>query len=642
MDKAARLADNINKLSKITPDIALRLQYHDTSDTEYAQTRKGEENLLKDGRPVHSNYSAEKEAQKWFASLDLDGVDVVYVYGVGLGYYYDALKPWLEEHPHHYAVFLEDDMSILTRLLETERGSRILDDKQVQLHYFHDFQQGNAMFEWVTWYFVGLHPEVTALDMYHREKAQQTVELKRKLLHSLVSKEAAIGEYMRFGASFYHNYYANALHLPQAYHANKLFGKFKGVPAIICGAGPSLNKNFDVLRTLGDRALILAGGSSLNALSKKDFLPHFAGGIDPNLPQYERLMSNHAFEVPFFYRGRMHHKAFDTIHGPRLYVNGTGGYFVSDWLEHKLGIADDTFVDEGHNVINFLVYVAMKLGCSPIILVGMDLAFTGMQSYASGVVGDASVKEDEILDARDLESGAFLREDIHGKPLYTLWKWVKESQWVSEFAEEFKEDTQLINATEGGLGFEGIPNMTLEEVAKRYLKTPEDLYGRVHTEINEADLPEVSLDKVVESLAELRQGLEECIEYCDGFCDEIDKMENLVKKGKSTPPNLQTGKAAFYDVELKQHPIFQCVLSPLCATKAKMLERRGHQIRYDWSLRSERERKLEQLKLNREKTLFVAQAARVNLQILDEVMTRHQEDTHQDLSAYFNAHKEKV
>ena len=48
--------------------------------------------------------------------------------------------------------------------------------------------------------------------------------------------------------------------------------------------------------------------------------PHFAAGIDPNSAQYDRLSTNTAFEVPFFYRNRLFHQAFKTIHGPRLYA----------------------------------------------------------------------------------------------------------------------------------------------------------------------------------------------------------------------------------------------------------------------------------------------------------------------------------
>ena len=43
------------------------------------------------------------------------------------------------------------------------------------------------------------------------------------------------------------------------------------------------------------------------------------------------------------------------------------------------------------------------MGCSPLIFVGMDLAFTDMKAYAKGVVADASVEEQKILQGGDFD-----------------------------------------------------------------------------------------------------------------------------------------------------------------------------------------------------------------------------------------------
>ena len=390
---------NVEKFSKILPEVALRLQYIDPSPVSFCKTRKDELNLTREvgGKPhyYHSNVNAKAEAEKWFKSLELRYVEVLYIYGVGLGYYYDAAKKWLKEDPGRYIVFIEDDMAVLHRLLETEKGGEILDDQQVQLHYFQDMQTSQSMLVWLTWYFIQMHPEVSALQYYAREREEFFSQLKIKIVQDAVMRESISGEYMRFGRSFYRNFYANMLQLPDSGHANKMFGQFKGVPAIICGAGPSLNKNFDLLKTLSERALIFSGGSSLNALSHRGMIPHFGAGIDPNPPQLERLMTNFGFEVPFFYRNRMYHRAFRAIHGDRLYLNGAGGYRVATWFERKLGIQGMS-VDEGHNVINMSIDVARNLGCDPIILVGMDLAYTGMRSYAEGVLPKSKRKISSI------------------------------------------------------------------------------------------------------------------------------------------------------------------------------------------------------------------------------------------------------
>ena len=143
-------------------------------------------------------------------------------------------------------------------------------------------------------------------------------------------------------------------------------------------------------------------------MNAADIEPHFAAGIDPNSPQYLRLLHNTSFETPYFYRGRMHHPAFRLIHGPRLYINGGGGYDTPEWFEEHLGIASEV-VDEGHNVVNFCTSLAYELGCNPIIFVGLDLAYTGMQAYAPGVVADAEMSEEKIKQNAGPDSEAVSR-----------------------------------------------------------------------------------------------------------------------------------------------------------------------------------------------------------------------------------------
>ena len=128
------------------------------------------------------------------------------------------------------------------------------------------------------------------------------------------------------------------LQLPHAYNGNGLFECFKDVPAIICGAGPSLDKNIDLLARLKDKALIFAGSTALNALIGKKILPHFGAAIDPHIHQYSRVAAAEPFPYPFFYRNRLYHEALLAISGPRLYLTGDGGYATGNWFEKMLDI----------------------------------------------------------------------------------------------------------------------------------------------------------------------------------------------------------------------------------------------------------------------------------------------------------------
>ena len=612
---------NLELYHRTLPNVAKQILSVDPSEITFCQTREGEPNLKKEvnGKVqyFHSNYSAQKEAQSWFSSLHLEGTQVLFVYGVGLGYYHEAAKEWLSRDVGHYLVFIEDDLAVLRRLFETERGKCLLEDPQVQLHYFDDFDKdGAAMFEWLCWFFILLHFDVSALRLYEQINPQRLSELRLRLFHDSVRNGTLANEYMHFSRPFFHNFYINLAELPHSHHGNALFGKFKGVPAIICGAGPSLAKNLDVLKTLDDRALIFAGGSSLNVLSANGFLPHFGAGIDPNPAQRDRLASNLAFELPFFYRSRMCHSAFSLVRGPRLYLNGCGGYPVADWFDEKLALPGNV-IDEGCNVVNMCVEVAHWMGCNPIIFVGMDLAYTDMKIYAPGVSAHNTLRKEDITTNTGINDGGFLRNDIYGKPIYTLWKWVGESQWISAYAAKRPENC-FVNATEGGLGIPNIPNMTLQEVADKYLKETYDLHGRVHCEIQNARISHITREKVEKVVGEMKGSLETCLTLCNKMHQELLSLEKKVKKKSVFIDPSQSPAVKEIEAQLEKEPAHKYILSVISAVHVKTVERRRYQIGYDKTLRTDLERKLRYLSLNGESYAFLKQAAEANVELIQE------------------------
>ena len=122
----------------------------------------------------------------------------------------------------------------------------------------------------------------------------------------------------------------------------------------------------------------------MNALNAKGVLPHFGVGIDPNFEQSTRIIMNKAFDTPFFYRSRIYFDVPKIVTGDLLYISGNAGYDVANYFDKEVGITA-TDLEEGCNVINFSLSIAEKMGCNPIILVGVDLAYSDNQSYAEGV-----------------------------------------------------------------------------------------------------------------------------------------------------------------------------------------------------------------------------------------------------------------
>lgn len=180
------------------------------------------------------------------------------------------------------------------------------------------------------------------------------------------------------GLDILSNLLANVPHINESRKGSGLKGAFTGRAAVICGAGPSLEREAPRLEALKDRALILAGGSALAALSHLGVAPHMGGYIDPN-PPFERFASSRAFDLPLLFQSRLDPQIAKMHGGEKVWFEGSGIHPAEQWL------TGTGCFDAGWNVATFLVAVALFMGCDQIALVGVDLDLVGGRAYAGGV-----------------------------------------------------------------------------------------------------------------------------------------------------------------------------------------------------------------------------------------------------------------
>jgi len=612
--------ENLKILAEENAELARLVDTAGCDGLSWCETRRGEANLCHEGDDrrwfYHSNYDACRETAQWLGDIPLDALHVLYVYGIGVGYSFDVLKGWLAKRRDRYLVYLEDDLQVLHRLLETARGGEMVSHRQVMLAYLGDNENDcDALCEELAYHFVKLPMKIVALPAYARVREDRLTYLQMRLMHRTVHVNFASEEFLEYGRAFFTNFYKNLFYLPTSHAASKLFGKFNNIPAIICGAGPSLNKNFSVLKTLERRALIFAGGSAINALTGRGLWPHFGATVDPNPEQHKRMVSQTGYELPFFYKGRTYASALETLHGPRIYLTEYVGYPISTWVEKELGI-QGTSATEGFNVLHLTIDLARLMGCNPIIFVGMDLAYTDMQLYASSVVAQPKVSEEDLTKATDLNNNSFLRHDIHGKPVYTLWKWIAESHYTSQYAKQFPEKT-FINATEGGLGAEGIPNKSLREVAESYLSTEYDLKNWIHQELQQAIFVDVDENKIRKILESIKASLETSLEQCHNLVKSFDALKEAVIDKKVQQIEHWSSEVENLQQQLEEEIAYRHILQPVNHIRSVAFERHFQEIEGDDDSSSEKEQIVEHYEAMHAEALSLQEAAKINLTILN-------------------------
>jgi len=388
-----------------------------------------------------------------------------------------ALTPWLKINPSKEIMIFEEELGVIRAFCDKALSEQVFAHPQIQIKpLLHAKKMSQALLEAVYAYPVE-RVMLQVLDSRYDAEELSLLVLRRATITSALFHEDA----------YYHLLFRNLLpnfqRLPSCFYADLLRGKFQGIPAIVCGAGPSLTADISLLRKLQTKALMIAGGSTLAALSSQGVVPHLGLALDPNPEEYDRLKANQGMQVPMLFGSRVAANIFRTCNGPLGYMRTFSGGFAEQALEERLGLEEESLFQgvsqEGLSVTVMCFATALRLGCSPILLSGIDLAYTDGKRYAQGVVSDPSVILQELGKEQKSAERLIIRKNRHGKDVHTMVKWVMEAAAIEEFATYYPHVT-VVDCVKEGLGFLRFPYQDLQEASATYLTQEYDLYGYVH------------------------------------------------------------------------------------------------------------------------------------------------------------------
>lgn len=490
----------------------------------------------------------------------LDQIEVFYIYGVGSGAHFNALKSWLEGMRERQLIFLEDDLAAMHAFLETPIAQEIVRHPQIHIYCLHSFKELVPTLKEIATTFPSEYVACAAHGQKKRSRLRQ-IEL---ALYRIATVNCALMAEALYSHQLLPNLLKNVLQWPTSFAAGALKGLFKGTPAIICGAGPSLSKHFELLKTVGDRALLFAGGSTIAALSNHGILPHIGMALDPNKEEFDRLKAASSFEMPLLYGTRLEPTVFHTCNGPKGYLISETGGACEAHFEKTFGLTDaptgPELGVEALSVTTLCAALAIEMGCDPIIFTGLDLSYPGLERYAPGIMASSAISLKEMQPIQRAGERLLKRKDIFGNPTYTLVKWIMESECLSGYAKKHPAQ-RFINATAGGLGFSGIPNKPLPEVLSTLHET-QDLSALLHTVFQHNPL-----HCAQEALSNEMRTLHESLERMHAFAHQM--LEELTRAQK-----YPTGKATFLEHEFQDEKAFDVLFFPLNDALESMLNRR--------------------------------------------------------------------
>ncbi len=206
----------------------------------------------------------------------------------------------------------------------------------------------------------------------------------------------------------------------------RLEGMFKGRPGIAVSTGPSLQKSLSWLGEVQNRAVIACTDSALPILLNHGIKPHFACCLE-RVPETTLLFENlpEGLETWLVTTPVIWPETYAMYPGPKIHMMRTIGQL--QWF-----YPDVKNWDTGNSSSHVAFKVVEALGCSPIMLVGQDLAFDrhSERSHVEGIpqllydVGQKQRRESETKSAGG--DSQVLVEGNDGTPILTM-------SWYNDF-----------------------------------------------------------------------------------------------------------------------------------------------------------------------------------------------------------------
>jgi hypothetical protein len=519
------LEKNLKALLKKQPElVALMREEKDTSHIEIMTAESGMPTarvIGPDGKHVvlHDVKDPVRQAQNHLKKFDLSGNNGSLLLGFGLGYLAREIVASMDDG--HLLIICEADPALFKVALEYVDLEQVLKSDRVKVLLGKEIEIQNTITAIAIKFLAAkvsvvkfnpsyaLDPETYALWEKNAKDTSHTLQISANTI-VLAGREMA------------GNILANTPRIIHSSGVKNIFNKFTNIPAIVVGAGPSLDENVTLLKEVNDRAVIIAVDRVLGLLLPLGITPHLLPSIDYSKINYDEKYAPLLMEEKLFMVSSqtLYHKITKSFWGPVFSTNHAGQ--LSGSLSYYWG--DKGSVTAGLHVGHLAFCLARAIGCNPIIFTGMDLAYTGDKLHAKNV--ESSISRTPVAN--------LTCEDIFGNSVRTDSAF---KSFVTELEREIKAtDALCIDATEGGARMEGTVIMRLGDAIDEYCKND---HPEIRTILEEQSLhrEDVNYDELMDDLKNALSTSREMKHIAESTLKLITKLKRMKQDGQEGTPH---------------------------------------------------------------------------------------------------------
>jgi hypothetical protein len=423
--------------------------------------------------------------------------------------------------------------------------------------------------EQACWWLAWPHPAALRVRAVGSDATEPVLTLTSRLERTLRALDQAGSEIETSSQLFLQCATRNLERLAAVPSIEPLANLFAGRLAVVVSAGPSLDKNIHLLSQLQGRAVIIGINQTVSALRRAGIRPDLVVAIDPqNLAyQFEGVLAG---EIGTLCLGA---SVADCLFDVPADQSATfaSSPMPEGWIYEALG--DKAALQSGGTVATAAIQIALHLGCSPIVLIGRDLALAGRKYYADGVADggqELALADDgkafhlgqmtSKLKLAPPESSEQLAKRLaatriepvevpgfHGAPVVSYPGFVFEMDILRAIVQRERQRARFINATEGGAYLDGMEHLSLSAVIAAASPTTFEAREAMTQALGAVDLPS-RRRRFVTSLAEMAMDMRRAV--------DLGRMaaKLAARAGSQRPRKLERVAGALDEISQK-HPI---------------------------------------------------------------------------------------
>jgi hypothetical protein len=407
---------------------------------------------------IHSKYDPCKEAERFISEIDPLAFTLFIVFGFGFAYHIEELKKFINNNCT--VLIIEKNPLIIKNAIIERDLTGILNDERIRILCDPDEDNISDALK-------GLSSRKVSF-LTHRGSFQIDPEYytnMRGILRSYLSvKDVNIATLSRFEKIWMSNITRNILEFVNLPGAGIFYDKFRGLPTIIAGAGPSLNSSMEFIKSNNDKAVIICVDTSYNILIKNNIIPHFCLTVDAQLINARYFEGCINDKTIFITDPCVHPSAFRLIRGRKAVFSIP--FDMMKWVEDIAGAKGE--LAYGGSVSTNAYDFAKRIGASPVVLTGQDFAFTGDLAHARGAYLDEEAffrtgrfYNAEMKNRFQLNAIPKIQvKGITGRNAITNQKLMIFLNWF-----EKRNDPDLINAGPDGAFIKGVRHMAHDNLS---------------------------------------------------------------------------------------------------------------------------------------------------------------------------------